>query len=188
MPQGFIQGRLDGQDRGREFGVLRQDRGRRAPRRQSRVVCAWVRDTKAWERFEEPERSAVEAIATNTPRPGHSVLGKGPSRRRGRPGRRSRSGSRTGPRSGRRRFSGSGREAGGHQLAPDTSLRPLGERRRDGGVPPSDRGDTHSYVKYSTLRPAGRRSPVVAPPRTRVFRRRMSHIDGGGSGRGFMPK
>ena len=40
-------------------------------------LCAWVRDTKAWERFEEPERSAVEAIATNTPRPGHSVLGKG---------------------------------------------------------------------------------------------------------------
>ena len=33
-------------------------------------LCAWVRDTKAWERFEEPERSAVEAVATNTPRPG----------------------------------------------------------------------------------------------------------------------
>ena len=43
----------------------------------SHGLCAWVRDTKAWERFEEPERSAVEAIATNTPRPGHSVLGKG---------------------------------------------------------------------------------------------------------------
>ena len=35
----------------------------------SHGLCAWVRDTKAWERFEEPERSAVEAIATNTPRP-----------------------------------------------------------------------------------------------------------------------
>ena len=43
----------------------------------SHGLCAWVRDTKAWERFEEPERSAVEAVATNTPRPGHSVLGKG---------------------------------------------------------------------------------------------------------------
>ena len=35
----------------------------------SHGLCAWVRETKAWERFEEPERSAVEAIATNTPRP-----------------------------------------------------------------------------------------------------------------------
>jgi len=40
-------------------------------------LCAWVRETKAWEGFEEPARGAVEAIATNTPREGHSVLGKG---------------------------------------------------------------------------------------------------------------
>lgn len=40
-------------------------------------LCAWIAATRAWEAYDEPGRGAVEAVALNRPRPGHSVLGKG---------------------------------------------------------------------------------------------------------------
>ena len=39
-------------------------------------LCAWARDTSAWEGFAEPSRGACEAIAHNRPRPGHSARGR----------------------------------------------------------------------------------------------------------------
>ena len=60
---------------GKVAGVARLDGSRDHCGRHG--LCAWVQETKAWEGFEEPARGAVEAIATNTPREGHSVLGKG---------------------------------------------------------------------------------------------------------------
>lgn len=40
-------------------------------------LSAWIRDAAAWEALEEPGAGAVEAVAKNRPRPGHSVLGQG---------------------------------------------------------------------------------------------------------------
>ena len=50
----------------------------------ARRLCAWVVETRAWERvdgakcgYDDETAGAVEAVARGRPRPGHSVLGVG---------------------------------------------------------------------------------------------------------------